>query len=305
MCLYLTYFKIFFIGGYGGGGGGVGGGNFAYARDVDSYKVYPGSLSNGEEQAQGTPASDNYRTDRTPSVVSEKRTVDQVTPHNAPAAVNGSANIAGSKRGNLATVTGSNDTIEELTIDDDIKDDLTLEENKDIVKKIYFNNLIHEHHGGEADDKDDEDNDEEARKTPDDGDESITKSLKDGISSGDGGSGGDEEGSKRKVVKSPGNEEISGYGSLNTHLIGPEAGITRVFVEPMVVKREYVDNSKKNNANDNNVRMSYFAPKVADNEVISSKSSTGNEPAIRTDKKSSLLLKIELFKRKFFSDVAP
>lgn len=284
-------------GGYGGGGGyGAGpairgGGDYAFARrDVDSYKIWPGSLTNGEEQAHGTPIGDNYRSDRVPSVLADKRNVNQITPHTAPLAMGGSGDITGSKRTDLVKTAGDkNDTIEELTIDDDIKDDLTLEENKDIVKKVYFNNLIHHHHGEDAEDDDDYD-----KKEKEDGVDGDNKNVDQGSSSGE--SSGLEEAAKRKVGKGDGKEEISGFGPLNTHLRGPEAGITNVFIGPMVVRRNIINRNTPDNGKGQ--RRSYFETSELGNSNISDKHSSS------PDLQNSLLRKIDLFKRKFLSSMA-
>jgi len=205
--------------------------------DEYDYKPFPGNHERGAEQFKGTPEEDNYKQNRAPAMAGVKRSTNKITPL---AALVG---YTGTKR----DLSSAHNETEELTLDDKemllsrktmgsireeflldnetMYDDVTLDDKeKDVVKRVFFNKLI------KKDDVDEEN------------DEDIPNGYTEASGSGSG-----EDAEKRTLnVESSGEKReaegdrqvISGNSPLEDSVIhGPEAGISRVFIEPMIVRK--------------------------------------------------------------------
>ena len=238
-----------------------GGGGMAYTRHNMNYrdggeydmKPFPGNILRGAEQFKGTPEADNYRQDRAPAMAGVKRSVKQITPLAALVGYTGIKRELGSKENNeTAELTVDDHENDELSLDKktmgSIADEMRLENEtmqndlssleggqpRDVVRKVFFNNLVKHESNGDDSDPDSLDDVNEKRK-----DDEL---LKDYVPEGSGSGSGSGEAEKRSLTGNVrgggGEQEISGNNPLEDSVIhGPEAGISRVFIEPMIVKK--------------------------------------------------------------------
>ena len=312
-------------GGFAGAGTGGGGGGMAYTRhkmnnkNEDEYDVkpFPGYQQRGAEQFKGTPEDDNYRQDRAPSVAGAiKRSVKQITPLAALVGYKTTGikrELAAKediKNHNIGNATAIDELDmreqDELSLDrktmGSIRDEMRLENEtmrddvssldgsqsaRDTVKKVFFNDLVKHEAASNIDPDTDKNNDNEdfKDKTEDD------KLLKDYVPVGSGSGSGEAE--KRSVTAAGGGDgggqEISGNSPLEASVLhGPEAGISRVFIEPMIVKKK-----KKRNE----ILLRETNPLQQNKTVLS------RRDGIPTGKRERLSLnrRLKLFKKAVFS----
>ena len=171
-----------------------------------------------------------------------KRSTNKITPL---AALVG---YTGTKR----ALSSANNQTEELTLDetemlsarktmDSIEDDFSLDnvtmyhdvtlddKESDMVKKVFFNKLLKNEEGKEDEEEKNEDipNGYVTASGSGSGEDAEKRSLNTESSSGESEKRGPSD-----------NQVISGNNPLEDSVIhGPEAGISRVFIEPMIVKK--------------------------------------------------------------------